>query len=208
MTKVKKPKIIETVGAFYYAFNTPSEDGEFNATTYETIVKSPIIKKVSVEPESETVPIRASGEDYDQVSQTSSIGIEVEVIAFDPTDLATAKGEAINTNGLVLGGASTSRPYFACGYPVIKKDGHKCLKWFPKCKLTENSEETSTSDTSYSEQTSTVNITAYSFDSDNHKFVYLDSEMASYPEDMTEDKFFAQVITSVADLNKIITPGA
>ena len=39
--------------------------------TYEEIIKSPIIKKVGVEPESETTPIRASGEDYDQVSQTS-----------------------------------------------------------------------------------------------------------------------------------------
>ena len=205
--KVKKPKIIETVGAFYYAFNTPDENGEFDLSTYETIVKSPIIKKVNVTPESETTTVRASGEDYDQVSQTSSIGLEVEVIAFDPSDLATAKGEKVNTNGLVMGGASASRPYFACGYPVIKKDGKIALKWYPKCKLTENSEEVSTSDTSYSEQTSTVNITAYSFDGSNNKYVYLDSEMASYPEGMTEDKFFAQVITSADDLDKIITPG-
>ena len=205
---VKKPKIIETVGAFYYAFNTPSKSGEFDLSTYDTVVKSPIIKKVNVSPESETATVRASGEDYDQVSQTSSIGLEVEVIAFDPTDLAKAKGETMNANGLVMGGSSSPRPYFACGYPVIKKDGNHTLKWYPKCKLTENTEETSTSDTSFSEQTSTVSITAYSFDDDNNKYVYLDSEMTSYPSEMTEEKFFTQVITSAADLDKIITPGA
>ena len=42
--KTKKPLIKETVGAAYYAFNTPTEDGEFNPATYDEIVKSPIIK--------------------------------------------------------------------------------------------------------------------------------------------------------------------
>lgn len=207
MTQVKKPKIIETVGAFYYAFNTPTEDGDFNPETYGNVTKSPIIKKVSVEPESETTPIRASGEDYDQVSQTSSIGIEVEVIAFDPSDLSKAKGEKITTSGLVFGGSSTTRPFFACGWPVIKKDGQKTLKWYPKCKLTENTEETETSDTSFKEQTSSVSITSYSFNESGDKFVYLDTEMSGFPEGMTEEKFFEQVIASESDLTKALTPG-
>ena len=33
--KTKKPMVKETVGALYYAFNTPNEKGEFDVTTYE-----------------------------------------------------------------------------------------------------------------------------------------------------------------------------
>lgn len=206
--KVKKPKIIETVGALYYGFNTPNASGEFDPSTYGEIVKSPIVKKVTIEPEAETAVVRASGENYDEVSQTSSIGIEIESVAFDPEDLATAKGEQKETNGLVLGGASNARPYLAIGYPVIKIGGKKCLKWYPKCKLIENSEEVSTSETSFSEQNQTVNFAAYSFDDSGNKFVYLDEEMASFPEGMTEEKFFSKVIISDEDITSILTPGA
>lgn len=206
--KQKKPKIIETVGALYYSFNTPTEDGEFDITTYGDIIKSPIIKKVGVEPEAETAVVRASGQNYDEISQTSSIGLEIEVVAFDPEDLAKAKGETTTQNGLILGGSSTPRPYIAIGYPVLKVGGGITMKWYPKCKLTENTEEVSTSDTSFSEQNPTVNFSAYAFNDNGDKFVYLDSETSKYPENMTEDKFFSKVISSDADIQSVLTPGA
>lgn len=204
----KKPKMIESVGALYYTFNTPGEDGEFNLSTYGNITRSPIIKKVSVEPEEETTTVRASGEDYDQVSQTSKIGLEFETVAFDPEDLAKAKGEKIDTGGLVFGGSSSPRPYLGIGYPVIKVGGGYTLKWYPKCKLTENSEEASTSETSFNEQNPTVHFDAYAFNTAGDKFVYLDTEMTKFPEGMTEEKFFSKVITSQEDITKILTPTA
>lgn len=203
--KQKKPKIIETVGALYYAFNLPGENGEFNLETYSEIIKSPIIKKVAVEPEAETAVIRASGENYDEVSQTSSIGIEIETVAFDTDDLAKAKGESVSSQGLIIGGASSPRPYMSIGYPVLKVGGGKLLKWFPKCKLTENSEEVSTSDTSFSEQNPTVSFSAFSFNENGDKYVYLDSESVKFPEGMTEEKFFSKVITSDADIAEILS---
>lgn len=206
--KTKKPKMIETVGALMYTFNTPAEDGEFNLETYGEIVCSPIIKKVSVEPEEETTTVRASGEDYDQVSQTSKIGLEFETVAFDPEDLAKAKGEKIDNSGLVMGGSSSPRPFLAIGYPVIKVGGGFTLKWYPKCKLTENSEEASTSETSFNEQNPTVHFDSYAFNDAGDKFVYLDTEMSKFPEGMTIDKFFSKVITSAADIESILTPGA
>lgn len=210
LMKVKKPKVIETVGALYYTFNTPTEDGEFDISTYGEIIKSPIIKKIGVEPEAETAVIRASGENYDEVSQTSSINIEIETVAFDPEDLAKSKGEKSTTNGLILGGSSNPRPYLAIGVPILKVGGGKMLKWFPKCKLIENTEEASTSDTSFSEQNATVNFAAYSFNANGDKFAYLDTETANYPEGMTEEKFFSKVITSEADITALLssTPGA
>lgn len=204
--KTKRPKMIETVGALNYAFNVPSEDGEFNSATYEDVVCSPVIKKVSVEPESETAIVRASGEDYDQVSQTSKIGLEFETVAFDPEDLAKAKGEKIEECGLVLGGSSTPRPFLAIGYPVIKVGGGYALKWYPKCKLTENSEEASTSETSFSEQNPTVHFDAYAFNDAGDKFVYLDTEMSNFPQGMTKEKFFSKVITSKADIESVLAP--
>lgn len=203
--KVKKPKIIETVGALYYAFNNPTIMG-FDSTSFEDVVKSPIIKKVSVEPEAETAVVRASGENYDEISQTSSIGLEFETVAFDPGDLAKAKGEEVDDSGLVFGGASNQRPYVAIGYPVIKVGGEKCLKWYPKCKLVENSEEASTSEDSFSEQNPTVNFSAYSFDDKGNKFIYLDTEMDNFPEGMTEELFFSKVITSKNDINSLLHP--
>lgn len=207
--KTKRPKIIETVGALYYAFNSPDEKGNFNIKTYEDIIKSPIIKKIAVEPEAETAVVRASGENYDEVSQTSSIGIEIETVGFDPSDLAKAKGENVEENGLILGGSSNPRPYLAIGVPVKKVGGGLTLKWYPKCKLIENSEEVSTSDKSFSEQNPTVNFSAYSFDEKGNKFVYLDNETENYPEGMTEEKFFSKVVSSKEDINEILnTEGA
>lgn len=206
--KNKKPKMIESVGALHYAFNTPDASGEFNLGTYGDITRSPIIKKVSVEPEEETVTVRASGEDYDQVSQTSKIGLEFEAVAFDPEDLARAKGERIDDGGLVLGGSSSPRPFLAIGYPVTKIGDGYTLKWYPKCKLTENSEEASTSETSFSEQNPTIHFDAYAFNDKGDKFVYLDTEMSKFPEGMTIEKFFSKVITSMADVTSVLAPSA
>lgn len=206
--KTKRPKMIETVGALYYAFNTPGEDGTFNKSTFEDVVKSPIIKKIAVEPEAETTVVRASGEDYDEVSQTSSIGLEIEVVGFDPADLAKAKGETVDSSGLILGGSSSPRPYLAIGVPVKKVGGGICMKWYPKCKLVENSEEVSTSETSFSEQNPTVNFSAFSFDETGTKFVYLDTETEVFPEGMTEEKFFSKVVTTKDDIATLLAPEA
>lgn len=204
MSQTKKPKLIETVGSLYYAFNIPTETGEFNSKTYDTITRSPIIKKVSVEPESDSTTVRASGEDYDTVNQTSSVGLEFETIAFAPEDLARAKGERVSANGLVHGGSSNPRPYMAIGYPVKKLGGGITLKWYPKCKLEENSEEANTSESSYSEQNPSLTIKAYSFNDNNEKYLYLDDEIPNFPENITEEDFFSQVITSDEQLNEII----
>lgn len=206
--KVKRPKIIETVGALYYAFNIADETGEYDSSSFEDIIKSPIIKKISVEPEAETVVVSASGENYDEVSQTSSIGIEVEVVAFAPSDLAKAKGETVAENGLISGGASNPRPYLAIGVPVKKVGGGICLKWYPKCKLTENTEEASTKESSFSEQNATISLSAYSFNETGDKFVYLDTDADIYPEKMTEELFFSKVITKSDDIKELLTPEA
>lgn len=202
----KKPKIKETVGALYYAFNTMTENGEFNPKTYETTNRSDVVKTITTTDNATTTTVRASGQDYETVNQSASIENEVEIIALDPEDLAKMRGDDIHENGLILSGAPGKRPFFAFGKVVKKLGGVVEYVWYPKCQLTENTDEATTSEEEFSEQTDTVTITAYAFDSAGNKSVRVNSEMTSFPEGLTEEKFFEKPILDDAGLTTAITP--
>ncbi len=204
----KKPKIKETVGALYYAFNTMTEDGEFDPEAYETTNKSDVVKTINTTDNATTTTVRASGQDYETVNQSSSIENEVEVIALDPEDLAKMRGDDIHENGLVLSGAPGKRPFFAFGKVVKKLGGAVEFVWYPKCQLTENTDEAATSEEEFSEQTDTVTITAYAFDNAGNKSVRVNSEMSSFPEGLTEEKFFEAPILDDAGLTAATAPAA
>lgn len=196
--KTKKPMIKETVGALYLAFNTPTEDGEFDPSTYEETTKSDVVKTITTTDNGESTVVRASGQDYATVNSNSSIENDVEVIAFDPADLAKARGDAVDDSGLIMSGAPTIRPFFAFGKVVKKVGGAVEYVWYPKCQLIENSEEAKTSEESFSEQNDTLKIAAYDFDGKGNKSVRVNSEMSNFPEGLTEEKFFTKPITTVA----------
>ena len=42
----KKPMLKETVGAQYYAFNKPDENGDMNYSDYEDVIKTETVKKI------------------------------------------------------------------------------------------------------------------------------------------------------------------
>ena len=204
----KRPMVKETVGALYYAFNTPTEAGEFNPETYENTIKCPVAKNIGTTENAENTTVRASGEDYTSVNQTSSIDLAVEVVAFDPADLAKMRGEEADQGGLVLSGAPGKRPFFAFGKVVKKENGVKEYAWYPKCQLLENSDDIATSEESFSEQNDTVTIRAYSFNGKDQKKAYVNSEMSTFPEGLTEEKFFMKPILTKADLAAAVAPGA
>ena len=204
----KKPKIKETVGALYYAFNTMTEDGEFDPEAYETTNKSDVVKTITTTDNATTTTVRASGQDYETVNQSASIENEVEVIALDPEDLAKMRGDDIHENGLILSGAPGKRPFFAFGKVVKKLGGVVEYVWYPKCQLTENTDEAATSEEEFSEQTDTVTITAYAFDDAGNKSVRVNSEMSSFPEGLTEEKFFEAPILDDAGLTAATAPTA
>ena len=118
----KKPKIKETVGALYYAFNTMKENGDFDPENYETTTKSDVVKTINTTDNTGSTVVRASGTDYATAYNTASVDNEVEVVAIDPEDLSKMKGDDIHENGLILSGAPRIRPFFAFG-KVVKKDG-------------------------------------------------------------------------------------
>lgn len=206
MITTKRPKIKETVGALYYAFNQMTETEEFNPKAYEQTVKSEVVKTITTTDNATTTTVRASGRDYETVNQSASVENEVEVIALDPEDLSKMKGDDIHPNGLVLGGAPNKRPFFAFGKVVKKVGGAVEYVWYPKCQLTENTDESATSEEEFSEQTDTVTITAYAFDDAGHTSVRVNSEMASFPKGLTEEKFFDTPILDDAGLTAATRP--
>ena len=201
----KKPMIKQTVGDMYYAFNTMTESGEYNPGVYEGTIECATVKSIDTTENSETTVVKASGQDYETVSQETSIDMAVEAVAFDPGDLARMKGENVDNGGLVLGGAPTKRPFFAYGKVVKKVGGGERFEWFPKCQLVENTDNIATSEESYNEQNDTVTIRAYSFNNTDHKKSYVDSEMSNFPEGLTEAKFFKAPILTAADLAAAIS---
>ena len=204
----KKPPIKETVGALYYLFNTPDPESSDWTQTYEAnVTKSNVVKSVSVTENGDSTNVYASGTTYDTISDVSSIDNEVEVVAIASADLYKMRGDTVGTNGLVLSGAPSDRPFFAYGKVVKLRGGNYRFEWYPKCKLTENTDDISTKEESFSEQTDKVTIRAYPFDDAGNIKVMVDSTVGKLPEGLTEEKFFAKPILTDADLKTAISGG-
>lgn len=205
--KKKKPMIKQTVGDMYYAFNAMTENGEFNPKEYEETTQCSNVKNIGTTENAESTTIRASGQDYDTVNQSTSIDMAVEVVAFDVSDLAKMRGDdTSDKGGLMLSGAPNKRPYFAYGKVVKKVGGGVRYEWFPKCQLVENTDDIATSEDTFSEQNDKVTIRAYSFDDAGNKKTYVDSEASNFPAGITEEKFFTKPILTKEDLVAVITP--
>ncbi len=205
---VKKPPIRETVGAQYLCFAVPTEDGAWQ-NQYETDVeKTEVVKSVKVTENTENTDVYASGKVYDTDETTSSTDVEVQVIAFPADTLAKARADSVDTGGLVLSGGKRQKPYFAYGKTVVLKGGKSRFEWYPKCKLSENTDEASTREEKFAEQTDTITIKAYPFNNDGDVKTYVDATMAGFPEGLTEEKFFAKPILTKEDLAAAVSGGA
>lgn len=205
----KKPMIKETVGGMYYNFNTPDESGEYDPTTYETdTYQCNNIKNINTTENAESVTVKASGEDYETVSQNENIDMAVEVVAFDPGHLAKMRADTIGEGGLNRSGRTARRPYFAFGKVKKMVGGGVEYAWYPKCQLVENTDDIATREETFSEQNDTVTIRAYAYNAAGDKKTYVNSEMSNFPEGLTEEKFFAKPILEDADLADAITPAS
>lgn len=201
--KTKRPPMKETVGAQYICFAKETEEGEFDGTYETDVEKTEVLKTVKVTVNADTGDSYASGKVYDSDTPTKSIDIETEVIAFPEDTLAKMKGDSVDAGGLILSGSNSQRPFFAYGKVVKLRHGGYRYEWYPKCKLTENSDDISTSEDKTSEQTDTIKIKAYPFD-DAGNIVAKITE-SSAPEGMTEDKFFTKPILTKEDLAAALT---
>lgn len=193
----RKPPMKETVGAQYLCFAEDGGDGEFDGTYEANVEKTEVVKQVKVTENSDTDDTWASGKVYDSDTTCTSIDIETEVVAFPDDTLARMKGDTVE-GGLALSGGNGIRPFFAYGKVVKLRRGGYRYEWYPKCKLTENSDDIATSEEKSSDQTDTIKIRAYPFDENGNIVARVFS--ASAQEGLTEDKFFMKPVLTKEDL--------
>lgn len=190
----KKPSTKYTVGAQYICFNT---DPDWDPGDFESdVLKLPTVTNIDVKDNSDSYQSYASGAVYESDTIVTYKEISVTQLAFDDATIAKMKGDTVDT-GIILSGGVKARPFFAYGVPIIKKDKTLDMRWYPKCKLVENSDATATSTDSHSDQTDTLTIRAYGFDDDqNQEIKVLTGETAN--ASITEEKFFAAPVLTVA----------
>ena len=201
----KRPSTKYTVGAQYICFN---EDPEWDSSEFETdVIKLPTVVNVTVADNSDSYQSYASGEVYESDTIVTYKELSVTQLAFDEKTIARMKGDTVD-EGIIMSGGVKTRPYFAYGLPIIKKDGTMDMRWYPKCKLVDNSDATATSTDSHSDQTDSLTIRAYGFDAtQNQEVKVLTAETAN--AGITEAAFFAAPVLTVAAakaLRPVTTP--
>lgn len=195
-----RPKIKLTVGAQYICFNQGDANGDWDSSAFESAVKKfPTVVQVGITDEVDSYDVYASGAVYDADANVLSRTIAVTNVAFDDATLAKMRGESVSTKGVILEGGNAERPWFAYGIVEMKKGGGLVMRWFPKCKLTENSDEAATSTASHSDQNSTLNIKAYQYNSDGNTDVKA-PEIAG----LTEASFFDAPLLTAAAVEALI----
>ena len=195
-----RPKIKLTVGAQYICFNQGDSNGDWDASAFESAVKKfPTVVQAAITDEVDSYEVYASGAVYDADANVLSKTIAVTNVAFDDATIAKMKGETVSSKGVIMEGGFAERPWFAYGIVEMKKGGGLVLRWFPKCKLTENSDEAATSTASHSDQNSTMNIKAYQYNADGNTDVKA-PEIAG----ITEDAFFDAPLLTAAAVEALI----
>ena len=172
--------------------------------SFETdVIKLPTVVSATVTDNTDAYDAYASGQIYDTDTAVTSKTIAVSNLAFAEALLAKMRGDEVD-GGVVLGGGRKAiRPYFAYGIVVNKKDGSQDLRWYPKCKLTENDDVSNTSTDAHQDQNYSVTIKAFSFDEDEHVEVRALTAEEGY-ESITEDAFFAAPLLTAAAVNALI----
>ena len=190
----KKPPMKHTVGAQYICFNTDDDwdSSDFDTTTY----KLPTVVDISITDSADSYESYASGAVYDADTIINYKEIATNNLAFEDDLLAKMRGDTV-TEGIIMSGGIKTRPYFAYGVPIIKKDGTLDMRWYPKCKLVENSDSTATSTDSHSDQTDSLTIRAYGFNSDKETDVRVLTGVTAN-QGITEAAFFAAPVLTVA----------
>lgn len=199
---VKKPPIIETVGAQFICF---AVDGDYTGEYKEEVIKTETVKTVSVTENTETTPVNASGKVYENVTSTTSSDISTEQVAFDHATLAEMRGDTVHESGLIASGSNEKgRPYFAYGKIVKMFGGAYRFDWYPKCQLVANTDEAKAKEASFSEQNETLTISALPFNDAGDIAMRIYSDMVKL-QGITEAKFFEKPILSDDDFKKLST---
>ena len=198
----KKPSVKLTVGAQYICFNTMDANNDWTDAFETDVIKLPTVTQVQITDNADSYDSYASGAIYDSDTEIQSKDIQETNLAFSDTLLAKMRGDVVDGGVIVEGKSGSVRPYFAYGIVVLKKGGELDLRWYPKCKLVENSDSTATSEESHSDQTDDITIRAYRMADDKGIAVRVNTGEEGY-DTVTEETFFAAPLTT-ADAAKAL----
>lgn len=193
----KKPPVKYTVGSQYICMNTMTVDGDWTDTFAEDVLDLPTVVNVEVTDNADSFESYASGAVYDTDTTVPTQEIAEENIAFPAMTLAELRGETVDDDGVTMGGGIGRRPFFAYGMAIKRKDGSWEYRWYPKCKLIENTDSTETSEASHKDQNESITIRAYGFNEVGNTYVRAitsESGMAA----MTAAAFFAAPLLTIA----------
>ena len=189
----------ETIGLQYVCFGVEDEHGEWTDEYESDVTCIDGVKTSEVTDNSETTDVYASGKLHDTVRGKGSYDIGLTTLGFDAETLAKMRGDTVDTTTGLIQKGSGNRPFFAYGRVVKYVGGGTRWDWYPKCKLSENSDNGDSVEDSYSEQTDTLTIRAYEYDEAKNIAVSIDSNV-KVPTGLTEAGFFAQPILKPSDI--------
>lgn len=193
----KTPPVKLTVGSQYICMNTMDTDGNWTEDFAADVTELPTVVSVEVTDNADAYESYASGAVYDADTPITTQEISEENIAFPTILLANMRGEDIDEAGVTMGGGFGSRPYFAYGMAINRKDGSWEYRWYPKCKLIENTDTNETSEASHKDQNESVTIKAYGFNDKGNTYVRAITSEAGMSK-MTAAAFFAAPLLSIA----------
>ncbi len=189
---MQKPFRNVGVGALYQCFEDAAGENGYSSDVY----KSEALVKIGVSEQGKMDPIYGSSKVYDNDVIVSPPTLAVEVLAYDPANLARMRGSAVS-GGFVTRNRFDEGEYFAQGVVYPKRGGHFMYVWYPKCRMIDTSKdhETATKD-STGGQNRTVNVQTYEFNDAGDWQIEYDTELLVAGETpLTEAEFFAAVLT-------------
>lgn len=180
------------IGNLYYCFATDIEKLLFETTVH----KSPTLKTIGTTENSSSENVYASNAVYDTDTSTAGIELSISVIAFQPQHRARMKGHKIK-NGYIIKNVNDEGEYFAVGVVYPKKSGHYTFDWYPKCKLSEASNDAQTKDDGgINSQDKNLTIKAMEFNDEGDYCIEYDTELLEDGDvALTEEEFFLKVKT-------------
>ena len=203
----KKPPVKLTVGSQYICMNSMTTDGDWTENFEDDVLELPTVVNVEVTDNADSFESYASGAVYDTDTTVPTQEIAEENIAFPAITLANLRGETVDEAGITMGGGIGRRPFFAYGMAIKRKDESWEFRWYPKCKLIENSDSTETSEDSHKDQNESVTIRAYGINDNGNTYVRAITSEAGMSK-MTAAAFFAAPLLTIAAVKAALPSGA
>lgn len=192
-TNTKKPFRRVSVGAQYMCFGDPTDNIPFEAD----VIKNETVTSIETTEGGSSTNVYASGKIYDVDKAGQAPTLKVENVAFDPVDLARAKGQR-RAGAFTVSGQFDEGEHFAYGIVYRKKGGHYRFVWYPRCTLTESTDSAKTmDDNGPSSDNPQSTIQTLPFDDAGEYRIAYDTDMVLEGETpLTEAEFFESVLTA------------